>query len=69
MLSTAQATASLDDGGPALIGPIATVLLALPLVGLGLLLVRPELNIEWHHHQATSGSSSPRRRSVSPSPP
>jgi class 3 adenylate cyclase len=25
-------------------------LLALPLVGLGVLLARPELNIEWHHH-------------------
>lgn len=26
------------------------ILLALPLSGLGLLLARPELNIEWHHH-------------------
>lgn len=26
------------------------ILLALPLIGLGLLLARPELNIEWHHH-------------------
>jgi adenylate cyclase len=26
------------------------ILLALPLIGLGLLFARPELNIEWHHH-------------------
>ncbi|MFL5724956.1 MAG: adenylate/guanylate cyclase domain-containing protein [Chloroflexota bacterium] len=26
------------------------ILLALPLIGIGLLLARPELNIEWHHH-------------------
>jgi class 3 adenylate cyclase len=50
MLNTANAIAT-----PAFVArPSLTrwrpVLLALPLVGLGLLLVRPELNIEWHHH-------------------
>jgi adenylate cyclase len=28
------------------------VLLALPLLGLGVLIARPELNVQWHHHQA-----------------
>jgi class 3 adenylate cyclase len=28
------------------------VLLALPLVGLGVLITRPELNVQWHHHPA-----------------
>jgi hypothetical protein len=34
---------------PTLGGP-PTALLGLPLLGLGILLVRPDLNIVWHHH-------------------
>jgi class 3 adenylate cyclase len=49
MLSTAQATATPTVIGP-LLGRWRPVLLALPLVGLAVLLARPELNIEWHHH-------------------
>jgi adenylate cyclase len=32
------------------VGWARLVLLALPLAGLGVLVARPELNIEWHHH-------------------
>src|SRR5215212_6966893 len=50
MLNTAQATAPLAFvPGPSL-ARWRPVLLGLPLAGLGLLLARPELNVEWHHH-------------------
>jgi adenylate cyclase len=52
MLSSAQATASRTIvPGPSM-ARWRPVLLALPLVGLGVLITRPELNIQWHHHPA-----------------
>ena len=50
MVSTTQATATLAFVARPSLARLRPVLLALPLAGLGLLLVRPELNIEWHHH-------------------
>ena len=39
------------DDDPVPVSPVAlAVLLALPLVGLALLLVRPDLDLEWEHH-------------------
>ena len=35
--------------GPARIPWVTALALALPLIGLGLLLARPELDVEWHH--------------------
>ena len=52
MLSTAQArTSPTIVAGPSL-ARWRRILLALPLVGLGVLIARPELNVQWHHHQA-----------------
>ncbi len=50
MVSTTQATVTLASVARPSLARLRPVLLALPLIGLGLLLVRPELNIEWHHH-------------------
>jgi class 3 adenylate cyclase len=35
---------------PGAVHPSWAILLALPVVGLGLLLLRPELDVEWEHH-------------------
>jgi class 3 adenylate cyclase len=51
MLSTARTTAP-PIAAPASIAQWRPFLIALPLVGLGVLIARPELNVEWHHHQA-----------------
>jgi len=50
MLSPTRATSTLAFVVRPSLARWRPVLLALPLTGLGLLLVRPELNIEWHHH-------------------
>ena len=50
MLSTTRTTATLAFVGRPSLARWRPVLLALPLTGLGLLLIRPELNVEWHHH-------------------
>ena len=52
MLSTAQATASPTLAAGPSMARWRRILLALPLVGLGVLIARPELNVQWHHHQA-----------------
>ena len=52
MLSTAQATASPTMVAAPSVVRWRRILLALPLVGLGVLIARPELNVQWHHHQA-----------------
>src|SRR4029453_10035763 len=50
MLTTAQPTVS------RIVAPSMArwrlFLLALPLAGLGVLIARPDLNIQWHHHPA-----------------
>lgn len=50
MLNTAQSTRTLALVARPSLARWRPVLLALPLIGLGLLFIRPELNIEWHHH-------------------
>jgi adenylate cyclase len=50
MLSTAQAPATPAFVARPALARWRPILLALPLVGLGLLIARPELNVQWHHH-------------------
>jgi adenylate cyclase len=52
MLNAAQMTMSPTIVVAPYLARWRSVLLALPLVGLGVLIARPELNVQWHHHQA-----------------
>ena len=43
-------TAGPTDGRPGRIQPAWAVILAFPVLGLGMLLLRPEFDLEWEHH-------------------